>query len=70
MKQSVFCGFLSWAVSAGRQEPPKSLVIDTAHRMITLRSRVNTLPLVGWQPFAIWRVLPTMLKGQCSQGKG
>jgi hypothetical protein len=38
--------------------------------MITLRSRVNTLPFVGWQPFAIWRVLPTMLKGQCSQGKG
>ena len=55
MKQSVFCGFLSWAVSACRQEAPKSLVVDTVHPMITLRSRVNALPLVGWQPFAIWR---------------
>ena len=65
MKQSVFCGFLSWAVSAGRQEPPKSLVVDTVHRMITLRSRVNAFRSSVGSPSQFGASLPTMLvKGQ------
>jgi hypothetical protein len=59
VKQSVFCGFLSWAVSAERQEPPRSLVIDTVHRMNTpCRSSVGSPSQFGAR-------LPTMLlKGQ------
>jgi len=58
VKQSVFCGFLSWAVSAERQEPPRSLVIDTVHRMSTPCSSVGSPSQIGAR-------LPTMLvKGQ------
>jgi hypothetical protein len=47
VKQSVFCGFLGWAVSAGRQEPPKSLVIDTVHQMITPEPDPSALSLLA-----------------------
>jgi hypothetical protein len=41
VKQGFFCGFLSWAISASRHQPPKSLFINTVHRTITLRSRAR-----------------------------
>jgi hypothetical protein len=53
--------FLSWAVSGCRQEPPKSLVVNTVHPTITLRSRVNAFRSSVGSPSQFGASLPKML---------